>query len=87
MASGMSWGKGHCDSPAVEPQTAGLYGTKAQVLIVAEVKTDIIQAEVSTQMLSFVHRIFFFNVKWFPTFKDSLAGRGTPSRAREWALV
>ena len=59
MDSGMSWGKGHCDSPAVETQTAGLYGTKAQVLIVAEVKTDI-QAEVSTQMLLFVHRIFFF---------------------------
>ena len=56
----MSWGKGHCDSPAMEPQTAGLYGTKAQVLVVAEVKTDIIQAEFSTQMFLLVHRIFFF---------------------------
>ena len=44
----------------MEPQTAGLYGTKAQIPIIAEVKTDIIQAEFSTQMLLLVHRIFFF---------------------------
>ena len=76
----------------MEPQTAGLYGTKAQILIVAKVKTDIIQAEFSTQMLLLVHRIFFLFfvfLMWisFQHLKILLKEEGLLLGQERWALV